>query len=84
MASEILSEPFAVKLSLRGDTVYFCPVSGKVSLRPFGGCFQAVAGIVSKWVDPMDELFNQDTLPLPEDEPFEISHSRDWLMEAFA
>jgi hypothetical protein len=43
-----------------------------------------VGGIVSQWIDPLDALFEQETLPLPEPEPFEISHSREWLMEAFA
>ncbi len=86
MKDDVLSEPFAVKLSLRGDTVYFCPVSGRVSLRPFDGCFQAIGGIVSEYVDPMDALFEQETMELPAVAPLEIvTHDRIFdLMEAFA
>ena len=86
MKDENLSELFAVKLSLRGDTIYFCRLSGKVSLRPFDGCFQAVAGIVSKYVDPMDAMYEQETMELPAVAPLEIvTHDRIFdLMEAFA
>ncbi len=86
MKDDALSESFAVKLSLRGDTVYFCRMSGKVSLRPFDGCFKAVAGVVSKYVDPTDALFEQETMELPAVAPLEIvTHDRIFdLMEAFA
>lgn len=80
------SELFAVSLSKRGDTVYFDPLSGKVSLRPFAACYQATGGIVSQWIDPLDALFEQETMELPVAAPLEIvTHDRIFdLMEAFA
>ena len=86
MKDDSLSQSFAVKLSLRGDTVYFCPVSGRVSLRPFAECSQAIAGVVSKYIDPIDALFEQETMELPAVAPLEIvTHDRIFdLLEVFA
>jgi hypothetical protein len=79
------SELFAITLSRRGDTVYFCTMSGKVSLRPFDGCLQATGGEVFEYVDPLNVLFAQETMELPAVSPLEvITHDRNWLIEAFA